>query len=138
MPPQQQTAGQGIQDTYLLGTAYTQEKPQDLVNADLVSARAAAYAPEPFKDEIQKAAQYWYKNITADMDGFDQVQAQAKASLNPPSASLLPPPPSAVSAATGAQRRHLHAGPENHGADGQRIRPCQRNARRTHPRSGTP
>ncbi|MGC1785007.1 MAG: hypothetical protein WA708_21010 [Acidobacteriaceae bacterium] len=97
MPPQQQTAGQGIQDTYLLGTAFTQEKPQDLVNAVWYLARAAAYAPEPFKDEIQKAAQYWYKKYHGGTDGFDQVQAQAKASLNPPSGFSItpaPPPPS--------------------------------------------
>ncbi len=61
MPAAQQTAGPGIEDTYLLGTAYVQKNPQDLVNAVWYLSRAAAYAPEPFKDEIQKAAQYWYK-----------------------------------------------------------------------------
>ncbi len=97
MPAQQQTSGEGIQDTYLLGTAYTQQKPQDLVNAVWYLARAAAYAPEPFKDEIQKAAQYWYKKYHGGTDGFDQVQAQAKASLMPPSGFTItpaPPPPS--------------------------------------------
>ncbi len=97
MPPQQQTAGPGIQDTYLLGTAYTQEKPQDLVNAVWYLARAAAYAPEPFKTQIQTAAQYWYKKYHGGTDGFDQVQAQAKASLNPPAGFTItpaPPPPS--------------------------------------------
>ena len=52
---------------------------------------------EPFKDEIQKAAQYWYKKYHGGMDGFDQVQAQAKASLNPPAGFTItpaPPPPS--------------------------------------------
>ncbi len=97
MPPQQQVAGPGIQDTYLLGTAYVQEKPQDLVNAVWYLARAAAYAPEPFKDQIQKAAQYWYKKYHGGTDGFDDVQAQAKASLMPPSGFTIkpaPPPPS--------------------------------------------
>lgn len=97
MPPQQQTAGPGIEDTYLLGTAYVQQKPQDLVNAIWYLSRAAAYAPEPFKDEIQKAAQYWYKKYHGGMDGFDQVQAQAKTSLMPPagfSITPAPPPPS--------------------------------------------
>lgn len=97
MPPQQQTAGPGIQDTYYLGTAYTQETPQDLVNAVWYLARAAAYAPEPFKTQIQTSAQYWYKKYHGGMDGFDQVQAQAKASLNPPagfSITPAPPPPS--------------------------------------------
>lgn len=97
MPEQQTTAGPGIEDTYLLGTAYVQQTPQDLVNAVWYLARAAAYAPEPFKDEIQKAAQYWYKKYHGGMDGFDQVQAQAKASLNPPAGFTIapaPPPPS--------------------------------------------
>lgn len=97
MPEQRTTTGPGIEDTYLLGTAYTQEKPQDLVNAVWYLARAAAYAPEPFKDEIQKAAQYWYKKYHGGMDGFDQVQTQAKASLNPPAGFTIkpaPPPPS--------------------------------------------
>jgi tetratricopeptide (TPR) repeat protein len=97
MPAAQQTAGPGIEDTYLLGTAYVQKTPQDLVNAVWYLARAAAYAPEPFKDEIQKAAQYWYKKYHGGTDGFDQVQAQAKASLNPPAGFTItpaPPPPS--------------------------------------------
>lgn len=96
MPVQQQTTT-GIQDTYLLGTAYTQQSPQDLVNAVWYLARAAAYAPEPFKDQIQKSAEYWYKKYHGKMDGFDQVQAQAKASLMPPSGFTIqpaPPPPS--------------------------------------------
>ncbi|MHB8302704.1 MAG: tetratricopeptide repeat protein [Acidobacteriaceae bacterium] len=97
MPTAQQTTGTGIQDTYLLGTAYAQETPQDLINAVWYLARAAAYAPEPFKDEIQKAAQYWYKKYHGVPDGLDQVQAQAKASLMPPAGFTIapaPPPPS--------------------------------------------
>lgn len=98
MPEQQQTAaGPGIQDTYLLGTAYAQKDPQDLVNAVWYLSRAAAYAPEPFKDQIQKAAQYWYKKYHGSLDGFDQVQAQAKGSLTPPEGFTItpaPPPPS--------------------------------------------
>ncbi|MHB1959860.1 MAG: hypothetical protein ACYCO5_12600, partial [Acidobacteriaceae bacterium] len=77
MPEQQTTAGPGIEDTYQLGTAYVQQQPQNLVNAVWYLSRAAAYAPEPAKDEIQKAAQYWYKKYHGGMDGFDQVQAQA-------------------------------------------------------------
>lgn len=97
MPPAQQTAGPGIQDTYLLGTAYAQETPQDLVNAVWYLARAASFAPEPFKDQIQKAAQYWYKKYHGSDDGFDQVQAQTKTSLTPPAGFTItpaPPPPS--------------------------------------------
>ncbi len=97
MPAPATTAGPGIEDTYLLGTAYAQQTPQDLVNAVWYLARAAAYAPEPFKDQIQKAAQYWYKKYHGSMDGFDQVQAQSKTSLMPPAGFTItpaPPPPS--------------------------------------------
>lgn len=97
MPENQQTTGQGLQDTYLLGTAYTQETPQDLIHAIWYLSRAATHAPEPFKDEIQKAAQYWYKKYHGSMDGFQQVQTQAAASLNPPAGFTIapaPPPPS--------------------------------------------
>ncbi len=97
MPEPDTTKGPAIEDTYLLGTAYTQQNPQDLVNAVWYLARAAAYAPEPFKDQIQKAAQYWYKKYHGTMDGFDQVQAQSKTSLMPPAGFTIaaaPPPPS--------------------------------------------
>jgi tetratricopeptide (TPR) repeat protein len=98
MPEQQTTApSPGIEDTYLLGTAYVQQTPPDLVHAVWYLARAASYAPEPYKDEFQKAAQYWYKKYHGGMDGFDQVQAQAKASLDPPAGFTItpaPPPPS--------------------------------------------
>ncbi|MGC9292661.1 MAG: tetratricopeptide repeat protein [Acidobacteriaceae bacterium] len=97
MPAQQTTQANGLQDTYLLGNAYVQEKPQDMINAVWYLARAAAYAPEPFHTEIQKAAHYWYKKYHGGLDGFDQVQAQAKASLDPPAGFTIqpaPPPPS--------------------------------------------
>jgi len=97
MPIAQTTQGGGLQDTYLLGNAYLQETPQDLINAIWYLARAAAYAPEPFHSQLQKAAEYWYKKYHGGLDGFDMVQAQAKASLNPAAGFTIqpaPPPPS--------------------------------------------
>ncbi len=97
MPIAQTTQGQGLQDTYLLGNAYVQETPQDVINAIWYLARAAAYAPEPFHSEIEKAAEYWYKKYHGGMDGYDQVQAQAKANLDPAVGFTIqpaPPPPS--------------------------------------------
>ncbi|HEX4019620.1 MAG TPA: hypothetical protein VHX63_00615 [Acidobacteriaceae bacterium] len=97
MPEAQTTQSTGLQDTYFLGNAYVQENPQDLINAIWFLARAAAYAPEPYHTEFQKAAQYWYKKYHGGTDGFDQVQTQAKASLNPPAGFTItpaPPPPS--------------------------------------------
>ena len=97
MPIAQTTQGQGLQDTYMLGNAYVQESPQDLINAIWYLARAAAYAPEPFHTQIEKGAEYWYKKYHGGMDSFDQVQAQAKANLDPAvgfSIQPAPPPPS--------------------------------------------
>ncbi len=97
MPVAQTTQGGGLQDTYLLGNAYLQETPQDIINAIWYLARAAAYAPEPFHSEIQKAAEYWYKKYHGGLDGFDPLQALAKASLDPAVGFTIlpaPPPPS--------------------------------------------
>lgn len=97
MPIAQTTQGTGLQDTYLLGTAYVQENPQDVINAIWYLARAAAYAPEPFHTQIEKAAEYWYKKYHGGLDGYDQVQAQAKANLDPAVGFTIqpaPPPPS--------------------------------------------
>lgn len=93
----QTTQGGGLQDTYLLGNAYLQETPQDLINAIWYLARAAVYAPEPFHSQLQKAAEYWYKKYHGGLDGFDLVQAQAKAALDPVVGFTIqpaPPPPS--------------------------------------------
>ena len=97
MPAAQTTQGAGLQDTYQLGNAYLQETPQDQINAIWYLSRAAGYAPEPFHSEIQKAAEYWYKKYHGGLDGFDQVQAAAKASLDPAVGFTIqpaPPPPS--------------------------------------------
>ncbi len=97
MPAAQTTQGAGLQDTYQLGNAYLQETPQDQINAIWYLSRAAAYAPEPFHSQIQKAAEYWYKKYHGALDGFDTVQAAAKASLDPAVGFTIqpaPPPPS--------------------------------------------
>jgi len=97
MPAAQTTQGAGLQDTYQLGNAYLQETPQDQINAIWYLSRAAAYAPEPFHSQIQKAAEYWYKKYHGGLDGFDAVQAASKASLDPAVGFTIqpaPPPPS--------------------------------------------
>lgn len=103
MPVAQTVQGNGLQDTYMLGNAYVQETPQDMVKAVWYLARAAVYAPEPFHTQIQKAAHYWYKKYHGGLDGFDQVQAQAKAALDPPAGFTIqpaPPPPSPLELAS--------------------------------------
>lgn len=96
-PADQNAQGPALNDTFQLGQAYTQEDPKDLVNAVWFLARAAAYAPPQVADQLNKAAQYWYKKYHGGMDGYEAIQAQAKQSLLPPdnfSIVAAPPPPS--------------------------------------------
>ncbi len=95
-PAQTQTST-GLVDTYYLGTAYTQEDPKDLVNAIWYLTRAAQFAQGQYKDQIEKAAEYWYKKYHGGMDGFDEIKTLAAANVMPPDSYkpvAAPPPPS--------------------------------------------
>ncbi len=95
--PAQTQTGQGLLDTYMLGQAYLQEDPKDLVNAIWYLTRAAQFAPAQSKDQIEKTAEYWYNKYHGGMDGFDQVKTLAQANLMPTADYKpvpAPPPPS--------------------------------------------
>lgn len=95
--PAQTTQGPGLVDTYYLGNAYVQQDPKDLVNGVWFLTRAAQFAQGQYKDQIEKAAEYWYKKYHGGMDGFDAVKPLAQANLFPPDSYkpvAAPPPPS--------------------------------------------
>ncbi|HMD21310.1 MAG TPA: hypothetical protein VKH40_13370 [Alloacidobacterium sp.] len=95
--PAQTQAGPGLLATYNLGNAYVSEDPKDLVNGVWFLTRAAQFAPAGYKDQIEKAAEYWYKKYHGGMDGFDQVKTLTQANLFPPDSYkpvAAPPPPS--------------------------------------------
>ncbi len=95
--PAQTQAGPGLLATYNLGNAYVSQDPKDLVNGVWFLTRAAQFAPAGYKDQIEKAAEYWYKKYHGGMDGFDQVKALTQANLFPTDAYkpvAAPPPPS--------------------------------------------
>ncbi len=95
--PAQTQAGPGLLATYNLGNAYVSQDPKDLVNGIWFLTRAAQFAPAGYKDQIEKAAEYWYKKYHGGMDGFDQVKALTQANLFPTDAYkpvAAPPPPS--------------------------------------------
>jgi hypothetical protein len=95
--PAQTQSSTGLVDTYYLGTAYTQEDPKDLVNAIWYLTRAAQFAQGQYKDQIEKAAEYWYKKYHGGMDGFDEIKTLAAANVMPPDSYkpvAAPPPPS--------------------------------------------
>jgi hypothetical protein len=104
--PAQTQAGPGLLATYNLGNAYVQEDPKDLVNGVWFLTRAAQFAPAGYKDQIEKAAEYWYKKYhcaqsdtacQTNLDGYAQIQQLAKTNLFPPDSYkpvAAPPPPS--------------------------------------------
>jgi hypothetical protein len=95
--PNQTTSGPALNDTYLLGQAYTQLTPPDYPNAVWYLTRAAHFAPAAAQPTIEKAAEYYYKKYHGNMDGFTDIQAQVATSLNPPDSykpTAAPPPPS--------------------------------------------
>jgi len=95
--PAQTQAGPGLLATYNLGNAYVSQDPKDLVNGVWFLTRAAQFAPAGYKDQIEKAAEYWYKKYHGGMDGFDQVKTLTQANLFPPDSYkpvAAPPPPS--------------------------------------------
>jgi hypothetical protein len=91
-------SGPGLNDTYLLGQAYAQQTPPDTKNAAWFLTRAAQFAPTPqAKQQIESAAEYFYKKYHGSMDGYPAVQALAKTNLFPPAdynPTPAPPPPS--------------------------------------------
>ncbi|HZD44867.1 MAG TPA: hypothetical protein VE109_02200 [Acidobacteriaceae bacterium] len=97
VPPAQTQTGPQLNDTYLLGQAYAQQTPPDLKNAVWFLTRAAQFAPPAAKDQIEKAAEYYYNKYHGGMDGFDQVKTLVTQSVLPPDSynpTPAPPPPS--------------------------------------------
>jgi hypothetical protein len=97
VPAAQTQTGPALNDTYLLGQAYAQQTPPDLKNAVWFLTRAAAFAPPAAKDQIEKAAEYYYNKYHGSMDGFDQVKTLVTQSVLPPDSynptQFIPPSP---------------------------------------------
>jgi hypothetical protein len=91
-----QAGAPGINETYMLGQAYVQEDPKDLPNGIFYLERAAQYAPPAAKDQVEQAAEYWYKKYHGSMDGFEPIKQLAHDNATPPSSyapTAAPPPP---------------------------------------------
>jgi len=86
--------GPVLQDTYELGQAYYQSTPPDYVNCAWYAARAANFAPEPYKTQMLPLAKFCYKKYHGADDGFDAVQTAVQTNLNPPADFKIKPAPS--------------------------------------------
>jgi hypothetical protein len=96
-------------DTYYLGQAYLNEDPKDLKNAIWFLTRAAQFSKPPYQQQIEAAAEYWYKKYHCAQNdaacnatppqGFAAIQqlAAVPANILPPASydiTPAPPPPS--------------------------------------------
>jgi hypothetical protein len=64
------------------------------VNCTWYTSRAAAFAPEPYKTEFLKVANYCYKKYHGKADGYDAVTAAVQTNLDPPAGFTIAPAPS--------------------------------------------
>lgn len=88
-----QSVGPVLQDTFLLGVAYQLSTPPDYVSCTFYATRAASFAPDAFKPQIQPTATYCYKKFHGNVDGYDAVVTAAKANLTlPPDLKITPAP----------------------------------------------
>ena len=91
-----QDVGPVLQDTFFLGNAYYASTPPDYVNCTFYATRAASYAPDNFKAQLQPLATYCYKKYHGNTDGYDAVVTAAKANLTPPADFKIAPAPNAA------------------------------------------
>jgi hypothetical protein len=82
-----------LQDTYTLANAYYQSTPPDYLNCTWYAARAAAFAPEPYKSQMLPLAKFCYRRYHGADDGFDAVTTAVTANLDPPADFKIKPAP---------------------------------------------
>src|SRR5260370_10998204 len=85
--------GPMLQDTYTLAQAYYQMTPPDYLNCTWYAARAASFAPEPYKSQMLPLAKFCYRRYHGADDGFDAVTSVVTANLNPPADFKIKPAP---------------------------------------------
>ena len=90
-----QAPGPILQDTFYLGQAYYASTPPDYVKCTFFATRAASFAPDAFKVQLQPLATYCYKKYHGNADGYDAVVTAAKANLMPPADFAITPAPKA-------------------------------------------
>jgi tetratricopeptide (TPR) repeat protein len=72
-----------LQDVYFLAQAYYTSTPPDYLNCAWYATRAAAFAPEGPKAQIEQLATYCYTKYHGSKDGYQAMQAAAQTSVDP-------------------------------------------------------
>ncbi len=92
-PPDATKSGPGLADTYYFAKAFTQAETKDPVKAIWFYARAWNFASGKYKDIIGSDLENAYKTYHGDLDGLDQVKAQAASAVLPPDNFTVKPAP---------------------------------------------
>jgi len=83
-----QVPGPALQDTFNLGIDFYKSTPPDYLNCAFYAARAANFAPEPYKSQMLPTATYCFKKYIGPTPAagqtFDQLQALAAANVFAP------------------------------------------------------
>ena len=116
-----QEVGPVLQDTFFLAEAYELSTPPDYVNCTYYATRAAAYAPDTFKAQIQPTATYCYKKYHGNAEGYDAVVTASKASLMPAADFKITPAPKASDICS--LYSCFDFGPRDSGAERQGVHP---------------
>ena len=95
---QTEAPGLQLQDTFYLASAYYGSTPPDYINCAYYAARAAAYAPDPYKTQFTQLGKYCYTKYHGKADGYETATATAKDNLTPPDsfASSITPAPKPI------------------------------------------
>lgn len=88
-PPEATTKGPGLVDTLRLAEAYTKPDSRDLVLAVWFYARAWNFAPTAYKAQIEPKLEYYYKKYHGNLDGLNEIKAQAAATVFPPGTFVI-------------------------------------------------
>ncbi len=72
-----------LQDVYVLAQTYYTSTPPDFLNCAWYATRAATFAPDAYKPNIQPLATFCYKKYHGSADGYDAMQAAVKTMLDP-------------------------------------------------------
>jgi hypothetical protein len=87
-PADTQVPGPVLQDTFNMALDYYKQTPPDYLNCAFFAARAANFAPEPYKSQMLPTATFCFKKYVgphpAAGQTFDQFQALAAANVLPP------------------------------------------------------
>jgi hypothetical protein len=101
LPIEQTKVVPGLMDTLLLAEAYTKPDAKDIPLAVWFYCRAWNFAPAGFKGQIEPKIEYWYKRFHGNLDGLNDIKAQAALTVFPAGGT-----PTIKAAPTPAERIH--------------------------------